>query len=238
MPMPNLNRYALIMANRATKKASGINPDVLSRFLGYVRNQKIRPESFRTYYPRCKSTTYNNTSAIRPELQSHPKNMSGIPTLFRVGFRTYRADGFRTYRASAEKSQRRFCQTHPPRLPLQHAERLRLDRAGIMGLVNAEADLTVQAGGSITLRIPPPFPALKQHNQDKDRQMNYSRKTCTGTRSRLEQLAWAPGELEAIRRREREDRARERMIGLAIRDIDNAYKRFAARYGWTQGVGA
>jgi hypothetical protein len=168
MPMPNLNRYALIMANRDTKKASGINPDVLGRFLGYVRNQKIRPESFRTYYPRCKSTTYNNTSAIRPELQSHPKNMSGIPTLFRVGFRTYRADGFRTYRASAEKSQRRFCQTHPPRLPLQHAERLRLDRAGSVGLVNAEADLTDEGRRLITSRTAPPFPALKQPNQERD----------------------------------------------------------------------
>jgi hypothetical protein len=66
----------------------------------------------------------------------------------------------------------------------------------------------------------------------------YSRQTCTGTHSRLEQLAWAPGELESIRRREQQDRDAERMIGLAIRDINNAYKRFAARYGWTQGVGA
>jgi hypothetical protein len=107
-----------------------------------------------------------------------------------------------------------------------------------MGLVNVGADLTDESGRLITFRTLTPFPALKQPNQDKDKQMTYSRKTCTGTRSRLEQLAWAPGELEAIRRREREDRARERMIGLAIRDIDNAYKRFAAKYGWTQGVGA
>jgi hypothetical protein len=137
-----------------------------------------------------------------------------------------------------KRAKEDFTKTTPPRLPLQHAERLRLDRAGSVGLVNAEADQTDEGRRLITSRTAPPFPALKQPKQDKDRQMTYSRKTCTGTRSRLEQLAWAPGELESIRRRERQNRARERMIGLAIRDIDNAYKRFAAKHGWTQGVGA
>ena len=66
----------------------------------------------------------------------------------------------------------------------------------------------------------------------------YNRQTCTGNRNSLHQLAWAPGELEAIRRRERQERDAERIIGLACRDIDNAYKRFASKYGWTQGVGA
>jgi hypothetical protein len=168
MPMPNLNRIVLILAFRDTKKASGINPDLLSRFFGYVRNQKIRPESFRTYYPPCKSTTYENTSATCPELQSHPKNMSGIPTLFRVGFRTYRADGFRTYRASAEESQKEFCRTTHPASHCTMRDVCAPTGRGHLGLVNVGADQTDESGRLITSRTLTPFPALKQPNQERD----------------------------------------------------------------------
>jgi hypothetical protein len=62
----------------------------------------------------------------------------------------------------------------------------------------------------------------------------YSRKTCTGNRAPTDdQYAWAPGELESIRRLARIVRESDQLLLLAMRDIDVAYKRFAYRYGWS-----